>query len=289
MQLVQEEQPFPQRRNVGMNFEELIETLSKGSATAVTTLESHAADLEALKAYLYVQTSVEQALRAEIDKNLKKPRVIFVCGSSGDGKSELFRRIHADYSIKVRFHLDATHSFDPQKDAIQTLDDQFLAFKAGNQSLVVGINIGMLGNNAADGNNTHADIKTAITTYLETGAIDSSICLFVDFRNYPKFKITSKHVDAQFIGQLLERLVTSEAKNPFFVAFQRANPESQLARNFYLLQIAEVREKVLDVLLHAHLRYDQFLTARTVLDFVHRILTGDGWEQHVCRPQIQQV
>jgi ABC-type uncharacterized transport system fused permease/ATPase subunit len=122
------------QRTADMNFEELIETLSKGSATAVTTLESNVAELNALKEYLYVQTPVEQALRSEIDRNLKSPRVIFVCGSSGDGKSELFRRIHASYAKKVRFHLDATHSFDPQKDAIQTLDDQFAAFKAGNQS-----------------------------------------------------------------------------------------------------------------------------------------------------------
>ncbi|MEI6538463.1 MAG: DNA phosphorothioation-dependent restriction protein DptF [Planctomycetota bacterium] len=94
------------------------------------------------------------ALRAEIDSNLKKPRVIFVCGSSGDGKSELFRRIYASYGTKVRFHLDATHSFDPQKDPIQTLDDQFSEFKAGKQTLVVGINIGMLENYADDGNST---------------------------------------------------------------------------------------------------------------------------------------
>jgi hypothetical protein len=39
-----------------MNFEELIDTLSKGSATAVTTLESNVAELNALKEYLYVQT-----------------------------------------------------------------------------------------------------------------------------------------------------------------------------------------------------------------------------------------
>ena len=56
-----------------MNFEELIETLSKGSATAVTTLESKVAESDALKEYLYVQTPVEQALRSEIDRNLKMP------------------------------------------------------------------------------------------------------------------------------------------------------------------------------------------------------------------------
>lgn len=105
--------------------------------------------------------------------------MIFVCG--GDGKSELLRRIYNSYGTKVRFHLDATHSFDPKPD------------------------------------------------------------------------------------------------NPFFVAYKLANPESQHARNFYLLQIPEVREMLMDVLLHAHLRYDQFLTARTVLDFVYRILTGEGF------------
>ena len=56
-----------------MNFEELIETLSKGSAAAVTTLESNVAELNALNEYLYVQTPIEQALRSEIDGNLKLP------------------------------------------------------------------------------------------------------------------------------------------------------------------------------------------------------------------------
>ena len=111
-----------------MDFEDLIETLTKGSASAVTTLESNVADLNALKKYLDVQTPVGAALRAEIDNNLKKPCVIFVCGSSGDRKSELYRRIYDSYGTKVRFHLNATHSFNPQKDAIGTLDDQFAAF-----------------------------------------------------------------------------------------------------------------------------------------------------------------
>ena len=111
-----------------MDFEDLIETLSKGSASAVTTLESNVAALNALKEYLYVQTPVEQALRTELDRNLKRPRVIFVCGSSGDGKSELFRRIYASYGTKVRFHLDATHSFDSPTGCVQTLDELFSAF-----------------------------------------------------------------------------------------------------------------------------------------------------------------
>ena len=37
-----------------MNFEELIATLSKGSATAVTTPESNVAELNAFEAVIYV-------------------------------------------------------------------------------------------------------------------------------------------------------------------------------------------------------------------------------------------
>jgi hypothetical protein len=61
------------QRTAAMNFEELTAVLSKGSATAVATLESNVAELNVLKEYLYVQTPVEQALRSEIDRNLNSP------------------------------------------------------------------------------------------------------------------------------------------------------------------------------------------------------------------------
>lgn len=76
-----------------MEFKDLVETLSRGSASAVTTLESNVAELNVLKEILYVQTPVTQAMRTALEKNVNTPRVIFVCGSSGDAKSELFRRI----------------------------------------------------------------------------------------------------------------------------------------------------------------------------------------------------
>ncbi len=91
-----------------MNFEELIETLSNGSAIAVKTWESPGEELIAPKEYLYVQTPVEKALRAEIDRNVKTPRVIFVCGYSGDGKSELFRPVFFNDSNQVGCRFDLT-------------------------------------------------------------------------------------------------------------------------------------------------------------------------------------
>ena len=128
-------------------------------------LNSSSADAEKLKKYLYVRTPVEKALLAALDGSSDK-RIVFLCGSSGDGKSEIFRRIHKKYSSVFDFHLDATHSFDPGKDAIQTLDDRFNEFKASTRPLVVGVNIGMLGNFAADGDVVHEDIKSSIEHFL---------------------------------------------------------------------------------------------------------------------------
>jgi hypothetical protein len=91
-----------------MNFEELIKTLSKGSATAVTTLESNVAELTALKEYLYVQTPVEQALRASVDWHRNKQRVTFVDYSGDDGDAQVLRRIHVNFANKVRFQLSKT-------------------------------------------------------------------------------------------------------------------------------------------------------------------------------------
>jgi len=85
------------KRTIANGLRGTIATLCKGSANAVSTLESNVAELNAIEEYFYVETPAEQALRGEPDRNLKTPRVNFVCRSSDDGKSELFRRIHSMY------------------------------------------------------------------------------------------------------------------------------------------------------------------------------------------------
>ena len=99
-----------------MTVPERIETQSRGSATALATLESNVAELKALTEHRMcgskngtgsrcsrinatnpnrregactIFAAVEQGTRTESDKNLKTPRVIFVCGSSSDGNIEL--------------------------------------------------------------------------------------------------------------------------------------------------------------------------------------------------------
>lgn len=249
--------------------------LSKGSAQAVTTLNSTNEDAEKLKKYLYVRTPVEKALLDTLDDSAEK-RIVFLCGSSGDGKSEIFRRIHKKYSSDFDFHLDATHSFDPGKDAIQTLDDRFTEYKLSTRPLVVGINIGMLGNFAADGDDVHTDIKTSIDQFLSGQPITSNEHVFTNFEKHPKFELQGDVIKAPFIGPLLERICAPNDDNPIYVHSKQGHQSTELHRNYALLCVPEVQRRICSLLFYAHLKFDQFLTARTVLDFVYQILSGKG-------------
>ncbi|QEG39344.1 DNA phosphorothioation-dependent restriction protein DptF [Roseimaritima ulvae] len=258
-----------------MSFVQTIEMLSKGSAQAVTTLGSASKEAAKLKKYLYVRTPVEKALTTALDDSSVK-RILFLCGSSGDGKSEVFRRIHEKYASAFDFHLDATHSFDPGKNAIQTLDDRFREYKAAERPLVVGINIGMLGNYEADGAEEHGDIKNAISNFLKGHPSTESQFDFINFESYPKFALNGKQIEAPFIGPLLGRICDESESNPIYAEFLKSDPNTRLHQNFKLLCVPEVQDRICALLFYAHLKFDQFLTARTILDFVFQILSGPG-------------
>ncbi|EGF24923.1 dnd system-associated protein 3 [Rhodopirellula baltica WH47] len=258
-----------------MSLKQTIEMLSKGSAQAVTTLNSKSKDAEKLKSYLYVQTPVEKALLLALGESFEK-RIIFLCGSSGDGKSEIFRRIHKRYSESFDFHLDATHSFDPGKNAIETLDERFSDYKSSTRPLVIGINIGMLGNFAADGDEVHVDIKTSISQFLAGEIVSKGEHTFINFATYPKFDLSGDEIKAPFIGPLLKRICAADDKNPIYTESLRGNTSSNLHLNYALLCVPKVQQRIGSLLFYAHLKFDQFLTARTVLDFVYQILSGKG-------------
>ena len=107
-----------------MNFIDAISVLSKSSSYAVSTESDLDAALSAIKSDLYVVMPIEEHL-FELLESIKEDskKVIFLCGSSGDGKSELLLRAREKFSqTYIKFHLDATHSFAPHDSAVDTLN-----------------------------------------------------------------------------------------------------------------------------------------------------------------------
>ncbi|WP_170064108.1 DNA phosphorothioation-dependent restriction protein DptF [Halomonas heilongjiangensis] len=258
-----------------MNFRILLDTLAKSSAQAVTTLGRGQGEAEELKEYLYVETAIERDFKEALDSCPSSDSIIFLCGSSGDGKSEVLKRYYKRYSDTFRFHLDATHSFRPDQGAIEALDQLFDEHKTSNKPLVIGINVGMLFNYTVAGAGRHQDIKSAIEEFTRAGHSSHSFS-FLNFEDYPKFRLESGFTGSAFISDLLERVVHSSEQNPLYRAYQDASEISPglLTTNYRLLQQAEVRERIVQLLLSARLRFDQFLSARGLLDFIHHLICG---------------
>ena len=80
--------------------------------------------------------------------------------------------------------------------------------------------------------------------------------------------------------------------DPFYVAYKHAAAEGRddrLCTNFRLLQLQGVHEAISRTLLMAQLRYDQFLTTRTILDFLHTSSRVLATCSTTCSPATAQI
>lgn len=263
-----------------MQLRQALSILSKASPFAVKTLahENQKSDFDVYKNYLYIETDIEKDVeRALASANNKD--IIFLCGSSGDGKSEILVRFFEKFNSRIIFHLDATHSFKPQQTAIEALDDVFSEFKEGDKPLVVGINIGMIGNYAEEGKAIHDDIKESINSFLSGKPITPHHKYF-HFEDYPKFIFEDGKSTAKFAKQLLKLITANHSKNPFYNLYlqeKEKGEDSKIIANYFLLGLDGVQDVIVDEIFKARLIKDQFLTARSLLDFVYHMLTGDKY------------
>ncbi|MEZ9590752.1 DNA phosphorothioation-dependent restriction protein DptF [Vibrio breoganii] len=264
-----------------MNLAQALSILSKSSPYAVSTERETSLDLMSkYKDYIYIQTDIESDFKKAL-LSARKGEVIFLCGSSGDGKSEILTRYSQGFKATHDFHLDATHSFNPSQTAIDALNDRFTEFKSNERPLVVGINIGMLGNYAEEGAEQHNDVKNSIKAFLENRMNDvPSSHTYLDFEQYPKFTLGHDINTSDFAAQFLKRLTAPTLDNPFYALFDsevKKVGHSTLTSNYALLGLESVQSNIIGLLLKARLIKDQFLTARALLDFVYQLLALDNY------------
>ncbi|URQ61316.1 DNA phosphorothioation-dependent restriction protein DptF [Pantoea alhagi] len=261
--------------------------LAKSSSFSVTTETHRQQDVfDELKAQLFVKQEIEEELQRYLD-TATSGEIIFLCGSSGDGKSEILTRCKSDqrYHQKFSFHLDATHSFAPQQSAIDALNDLFENHHPQSYPLLIGINTGMLANFAREGSESHKTIRAAIDAFLSeqqegNRPYRSGNCTFFDFEHYPKFQFDVNKHYSSFIKALLDNLTRNDENNLFQFIFRHdesVSPDLKEVANFKLLCIPGVQNVLITQLFKARLIKDQFVTTRTLLDFFHHLLMGPGY------------
>ncbi|KMJ46480.1 DNA phosphorothioation-dependent restriction protein DptF [Xenorhabdus khoisanae] len=268
-----------------LTLRKALSVLAKSSSFSVATLTNRRRDvLDELKQQLFVEQKIESDLKKCLN-SLSNREIIFLCGSSGDGKSEILTRCYGHYKNKYDFHLDATHSFAPHQSAIETLDKLFDTHKEGNRPLVLGINTGMLANFSMEGSERHHEIKAAIDYFFNDNSnaqtpyhIDG--CYFFDFEHYPKFQFNEGKNYSSFAKELITQLTEPNEENLFYVIAnndEQAGRDLRIVANFKLLSMPSVQDVIITQLFKTRLMKDQFVTVRALLDLLHHLLLGPGY------------
>ena len=261
-----------------MDLLSALSVLSKSSKYAVSTLRKEETEDEFLivKDYLYVKPQIQ----ADFERAMvlaKNNDILCLCGSSGDGKSEILTKLYKKFNSSIDFHLDATHSNSQHKSAIDCLDEKFDEFKATDKPLALGINIGMLQKYIKQGSERHFDIKESFEKYFKNRhvkAFKANAVSFYDFECYPRLDFTSSKITSDFISDFLSKLTAISIDNPFYRYCQLENQTtSYLAKNFEILSLPSFQNKLIELFGIARLMEEQFLIPRIFVDFIFQILT----------------
>jgi len=267
-----------------LGLKSALSVLSKSSPYSVSTLrkEGDSDAQQKLKDYLYItppiQIEFETALKAAgVDD------IICLCGSSGDGKSEILTQLYKEHSCKVDFHLDATHSKSQHQSAVDCLNDEFDKFKSSPKPLAIGINIGMLQKFMKLGDERHNNIKASFGEYFEnrhTKGFKSGNVSFYDFECYPRLEYTNNKITSMFVSKFLQKLTCNSDKNPFWQYYLDDVQSSSgiINKNFEILSLEAFQNKLIELLGLARLHEEQFLTPRNFVDFVYQLLTREHSE-----------
>ena len=264
-----------------MRLKEALSVLSKSSPYSVSTIRiGEQPDEYKYKEYLYVKPDIAVDFEGKL-KEAPTNSILFLCGSSGDGKSEVLTRLCNKPEFQnVLFHLDATHGKTQHGTAVDSLNELFDTQKKQQCKLAVGINIGMFQKFIKFGSERHRDIKNMFTLFLKNRhekGFQCSNAIFYDFETYPRLDFTKGRVESEFVARFLRALTRDSDENPFHSLYcYEKKIESQLAYNFQLLREKAFQNALIYLFGVIRLYNEQFLVPRLFVDFIYQLLTTEN-------------
>lgn len=244
------------------------------------------------KDYLHVDRKIQNDLEAILEETKDKQtgNLILLCGSVGDGKSHLlaYLRKKKDRLIdKYTIFNDATESFSPGKDAMDTLEEVLKGFSDQQinnctDKVILAINMGVLHNfiNTEHNSYTYQRLKEFVeesglfsqnvTTHYSRGFFD-----LLSFGDYHSYELTEKGPKSMFYSTLLKKIFDESDENPFYLAY-RKDEEKDIHKmtheNFRMLQNPSVQKQVVQLIIQSIVKMKLVISARAFLNFVADIL-----------------
>lgn len=291
------EEPNIEDRTVHGSY--LLYQLSKLKESSQEAVENSNA-FSKFKQYLHVERPIQKILEDTIKQAAiqEKSQLILLCGSVGDGKSHLLaymNETHPELMGQFSIHNDATESFDPTKNSLDTLAEVLSPFSDDNieestDKLILAINLGILHNflesdYAVQGYTRFShfikcsEVFEVVST---TEECSDSHFKIVSFADYHPYELTKAGPESEYLMKLLDKIVQPIKSNPFYTAFLRdenRNVAKPFLTNYRLLQRASVRDKLSKLIIQTIVQYKYILSTRTLLNFIYDILVPANLEE----------
>ncbi|MGG0338149.1 DNA phosphorothioation-dependent restriction protein DptF [Priestia aryabhattai] len=273
----------------------LIRELNRLKDSSKEAIEN-ANNFSSFKDYMHVDRNIQLDLEniLERNKDREKGNLILLCGSVGDGKSHLLAYLKEKKPELIKGYKifnDATESFSPDKDAMETLEEILNSFsdekiEHSTQKVILAINMGVLHNfiNVEHKEYSYKTLKhfieqsdlfsQSITTYFSDENFD-----LLSFGDYQSYELTEKGPNSPFYSSLLKKVCNPSEENPFYLALKedRNNEINSIVHaNYKLLQNKFVQEQIIQLIIQTIVRKKLVISARAFLNLIADILIPDN-------------
>ncbi|MEH7303091.1 DNA phosphorothioation-dependent restriction protein DptF [Neobacillus drentensis] len=276
----------------------LLYQLSKLRESSQEAVEGYQ-ELSNFKKYMHVKRPIQDIFEEHLQECKDSPgsKLIFLCGSVGDGKSHLLGYLSTtkpDLMNHFKIHNDATESFDPRKNSMDTLSEVLEPFsdsliEESSEKLILAINLGVLHNfiESTYAHEKYQKLKAYIeeARVFESGVISSpaehDTFKLVNFADYHSFELTQNGPISTYMSALFESITKEDSDNPFYVAYQKDKEKfvyNPLLINFKMFSSKSMQQQIIQLIVKTIMKDKIIISSRELLNFVHDILVPSSEE-----------
>ncbi|MGE6486903.1 DNA phosphorothioation-dependent restriction protein DptF [Paenisporosarcina sp. NPDC076898] len=254
----------------------------------------NASHFSAFKDYMHVDRKIQLDLENILNtRDSNSGNLILLCGSVGDGKSHLLAYLKEKRPDLIKDYIiynDATESFSPNKDSMETLEEILNNFsdekiECSTGKIILAINMGVLHNFIYRNhkNYTYKKLKifienselfsNNITASFSKGNID-----LLSFNDYHSYELTVNGPTSTFYSALINKVFSPSLNNPFYLALQEdeiRNLNTIVHENYKFMQNSFVQEQIIQLIIQSIIKKKLVISARAFLNFLADILIPD--------------
>ncbi|MCZ8538301.1 DNA phosphorothioation-dependent restriction protein DptF [Paenisporosarcina quisquiliarum] len=254
----------------------------------------NASQFSTFKDYMHVDRKIQLDLENILNtRDSNMGNLILLCGSVGDGKSHLLAYLKEKRPELIKnytIYNDATESFSPNKDSMETLEEILNNFSDekinfSTDKIILAINMGVLHNfiYRKHENYTYNNLKifvenselflNNITASYSRGNID-----LLSFGDYHSYELTVNGPTSTFYSALINKVFSPSSNNPFYLALQEDEDRhlnTIVHENYKFMQNSFVQEQIIQLIIQAIIKKKLVISARAFLNFLADILIPD--------------